>query len=395
MALNFRQVHQQVKQFGKEAQQRERWLQERRNHASQLLDDHATEGITLREKVAQVVRDIDPSLRCALPANEPLNQHSPSPTNPIACTLIAADGSQIYLDHHAATEYFLINIGAICVQIGSGKAPETFVESDLYYGNRLEELAEYPGEEQVALLRDLRERQILAKLAQDAKTPVISLTDGPLELWGTKSPTAGKKSTRSQSREAFLETLAAQANMGAITAGYIDKPSEDYVVRLLEIASSPPDKAGKQRPLRGVRDRDIFGMRLAPGERSAVFEIQSRSAKIYKRYKSQLSLFFFYLNVGRPRSPWITRVDTLAWVINDSLRLDALHATIIHQCEKLGTHPYPYVLHRAHETAVVTREDKEQLDSLIAAELRKYGLRGTESHKQGLKALPGKGRYNQ
>jgi len=59
----------------------------------------------------------------------------------------------------------------------------------------------------------------------------------------------------------------------------------------------------------------------------------------------------------------------------------------------VGTRPYPYLLHRAHETAIVTLQEKEQVTQMITMELRRHGvnLLGL-SQKQGLKDLPGKTR---
>jgi hypothetical protein len=164
------------------------------------------------------------------------------------------------------------------------------------------------------------------------------------------------------------------------------------VVRLLEIAMLPVEEA-KNRPLEGVRDWDLFARLLEPGERSAVFEMQSRSARVYRRRREDLALHFFYLNVGRPGHPWLARVDHLGWVVNDKNKLDVLHAILLHQCRILGTHPYPYLLHRAHETAIVSLDEKVQLEALIVHELSRRGIHGEASQKQSNKDLPGKRRY--
>lgn len=37
----------------------------------------------------------------------------------------------------------------------------------------------------------------------------------------------------------------------------------------------------------------------------------------------------------------------------------------------MGSRPYPYLLHRAHETAVVKQEEKQQIEQMLAMELRK------------------------
>jgi hypothetical protein len=60
----------------------------------------------------------------------------------------------------------------------------------------------------------------------------------------------------------------------------------------------------------------------------------------------------------------------------------------------MGTRPYPYILHRAHELAVVTFEETSQLENMLAGELQARGMdAGVKSNKQSAKDLPGRGRY--
>jgi len=385
MSLDFQQVRQQVRQLGESAPQRESRLQVLRQQAHHLLESHAHELDSLRQKVQDVVRSYDPSIRCAMPAAEPLTAHVSLPPLPAHLVLLAADGSQIFLDRHAAVEYFLINIGTLKMSYGEAQPPSITVQSDLYYGDDLNISGAYPSEEKVSLLRDLRERQKLADLVEQIPGDVITLTDGRLELWGASPQEAGGEASQ-HSLEAFLSALERLQVSGATAAGYVDKPSEDYVVRLLEVASLPVEQA-RQRPLLGVRDTDLFRTLLAPGERSAVFEVLTRFANIYRRRNASFAPHFFYLNVGRPGHPWLARVDMLAWVASDSQRLGGLHAVLMHQCGMLGTRPYPYALHRAHEIARVTPDEKDQLEMMIANELRKYGILVEESNKQFLKNL--------
>ena len=49
----------------------------------------------------------------------------------------------------------------------------------------------------------------------------------------------------------------------------------------------------------------------------------------------------------------------------------------------LGSRPYPYLLNRAHEIAVVGQEEKEQIEQLLALESRRQGETvGNPSNKQ-------------
>jgi hypothetical protein len=140
----------------------------------------------------------------------------------------------------------------------------------------------------------------------------------------------------------------------------------------------------------GVSDYALFHQLLGSAERSAVFAFQTPQAR---QYKGNLALHFFYLNVGRENHPWITRVDIPAWVAGDPLKVDALHAVLVDQCRMMGSQPYPYILHRAHETAVVTLNEREQVTQMIALELRKRHVDvGEQSKKQASKDLGGRSR---
>jgi hypothetical protein len=147
-------------------------------------------------------------------------------------------------------------------------------------------------------------------------------------------------------------------------------------------------------PLRGVSDRWLFGdsknLLLPPGHRSAIFKIQSSSEK---SYKGVLELHFFYLNVGTEGHPWPVRVEIPRWVVDDRQKLDLLHAVLVDQCRMMGSKPYPYLLHRAHETAVVKQEEKQQIEQLLLMELRKNDEDIDEgSNKQSAKDLKGRTR---
>jgi hypothetical protein len=112
-------------------------------------------------------------------------------------------------------------------------------------------------------------------------------------------------------------------------------------------------------------------------------------------YQDRLRLHFFYLNVGTAERPWLVRVEVPQWVAQAPALLELLHATLIEQCRALGTRPYPYALHRAHEVAVITREESQQIETMLLAEMQRQGVVVSErSHKQGLKDNSGnKTRY--
>jgi hypothetical protein len=113
-----------------------------------------------------------------------------------------------------------------------------------------------------------------------------------------------------------------------------------------------------------------------------------------RQYRDTLALHFFYLNVGKENQSWPVRVDIPAWVAADPKKLDDLQAVLVDQCRIMGR-PYPYLLHRAHETALVSLVEREQVTQMIALELRSRQVEvGEKSYKQSGKELPGRSRYS-
>jgi hypothetical protein len=396
MALDFQQVYAKIKEIGASVQQRKKTLDERRAKARVLLNVYADALDVLREKL-ETVKAADPAIRCALPLKEALDSHLPPPELPLNATLIAADGSQINPDRHGQIHYGLVNVGAIVLQLNSGETTQIFTDSQLLFDEELFTASGNPvTEAMVALQRDLKERTKLDELAQDYPPPVITFTDGPIELWGFRD--GEDATTYQESLKEYLAVLKHLQARGVTTAGYVDKPSADLVVRLLELVEAPQEELRRLReyhPMRGVSDRWLFGEKnnplLKPGERSAVFGIQST---LEKYYKDGLSLCFFYLNAGTEGRPWPVRVEIPGWVADNAEKLGMLHAVLVAQCRMMGAKPYPYLLHRAHETAVVSNEEREQVEQMLMRELREQGGETDEgSYKQSAKDLPGKSSY--
>ncbi len=393
MPVDFRQVREQVSQMGGSARERQQDWENKRQEADQLLKQHAHNLEFLRQKVQQAVRLYDPSLRCALPVSEALDAHLPAPTEPFSRppTLLAVDGSQIFTDRHAEVQYGLVNVGSVQMLHSGTQPPETTVQSTLFYDESVDNL----NDAALSLKRDLGERQKMAELAAQANPPVIPLTDGPLELWGAQPEGSEASRQYEQSLQDYLKVLRGLHSLQAIIAGYVDRPDADLVVRLLEVAKADAQQLEQIRtfrPLHRVRDIDLYEDILGPGERSAVFALQSQGGR---RYEGPLALHFFYLNVGVSRHASAVRVEIPAWVAQNPAQLDMLHAVLVSQCRIMGTRHYPYLLHRAHEVAVVTHREQAEVTEMIVGELLRQGIpvKG-RSQKQASKDLPGRTRYN-
>jgi len=391
MPINFQQIYARIREIAEGADERKRTLEERRDLARNLFNAYASELDYLREKVEAAIA-VDSNIRCATPLNEPLNSTYPPPDPAIDATVIAADGSQINPDRHSSVQFCIINVGVITMRLNSGEASDICVDTELLYGDDLLSNGNPISDGMVAMRRDISERIKLDELSKGIKGPVINLTDGTLELWGAKGD---DPQAYANFVEKYLGVLSRLHSRGVVTAGYVEKPTADLVVRLLEIATADQDQIQRLRdyqPLRGVSDRWLYGERenplLPPGHRSAVLGLQSGSAK---RYKGPLSLHFFYLNVGSEGHPWPVRVEIPRWVAEDKKKLELLHCVLVEQCKAMGSRPYPYLLHRAHETAVVRYEEKGQVEQLLALELRRIREEvGDTSHKSSAKSLKGR-----
>ncbi len=396
MPINYQEIYTQIKQVGLGAKERRKKKEEAQEQAKALLDTYSSQLDFLRSKVDSA-KTADANIRCAVPLDEALASSYPMPDSISQSTLIAADGSQSIADRHSPVQFCVINVGAISLKPNSGETPVVEVESELFFGDAIEEngLTTDGG---VALRRDLAERSVIEKMSKGIKGSVVSFTDGTLEIFRAKD--IDNANQYRNTVEKYISVLSRLQGRGIISAGYIDKPSSSLVVKLLELTQiTIPEEMEKLRnapPLKYVTDRWLFGYNnklfqlLPPGHRSAVFKIQSSSEK---SYKGVLELHFFYLNVGTEGHPWPVRVEIPRWVVDDKKQLDLLHAVLVEQCRMMGSKPYPYLLHRAHETAVVKNEEKQQIEQMLSLELRRNNEDVDEgSNKQSAKDLQGRTR---
>jgi hypothetical protein len=378
MPVNYLQIRNQIIEMGQGARQREETLNQKKQYALVLLQAYANQADLINQRIQQTLA-VNPSLRCALPGEDPLTSFFNPPENVPDHIILAADGSQINPNFHDPIAFGVINVGAFRMSSpGLNETPLERVDSKLLM-NDSDDDNDRISEEIVALKRDLSERTFLAELTRQETLPVVALTDGPLELY--RDPRERPEFQRLFND--YLQALLKLAEYKTATAGYVDRPRSDLLIRTLELmsmAESDLPKAGKLRPLLNVTDSDLFLNRLQPGQRTSVFGIQSLSAA---KFTGDLSLHFFYINVGLPGSPAIARVEIPAWVSDNPLLVSLLHACLVKQCRVLGSHPFPYVLHRSHEVAVVHFAEKEEISNMIIHELYEQGQPvGGSSQKQ-------------
>jgi hypothetical protein len=324
-----------------------------------------------------------PMNRCARPTSEHIDQQvEVGQESPY--TLLASDGSQIVSSHHDALPIYLINIAGIIFQPDSGRAPEIMVVSEFVRDDYKNIVLNMIPEERVNTLRDVAEVDMLANWDPETGLPILAIGDGPLELF--HEPRTGVSGQKSFQK--YLDVINKTQESGKVLGGYIDKPRANLVVRMLEILY----KTEHGVDLVGVTDADLFSRILEPGGRSAVFQLNSPSSI---HYTGPLTLHFFYLNVGRTERPWVVRIETTKWAFDqrDSIRL--LHQALLDQCRLMGGQPYPYLLHRAHEEAVVHMHEKEKLTASLLFLLQQAGVEvSDQSYKLSAKGLDKRTRKN-
>ncbi len=389
MPVNLINIQKKLERFSAQANKYEEKIIARKAELKELITTyaHRTDEVRARfDWAAEVV----PRLRCAVPVDEPLDAVIAMGEAPEAYTVLAADGSQINPSRHTQVPFCVINIGVVKMQVGSGHAPAIFTQSELLdYEGVFAPSGGMISEGNVALMRDFGERSAMIELAEDVQPPAIAMIDGPLELIREPRESAGFSKILDQ----YLDILKGYRDRDLALLGYIDKSQSDLVGRLLELMTLRDGDLEtyyqRERKFTGVRDLQVMSQMLQnPGERSAVFAIHSQSAQ---HFQNDLALHFFYLNVGKADQPHLARVEVPQWVAVDQAFVGMLQAVLTEQAKVLGTRPYPYLLHRAHEEALVTLSEHQHVEEMIVAEFDRRGIPVDEpSYKQYHKDLPTK-----
>lgn len=386
MPVNLIDIQNKLSDFSAQARARKEKIAVRQQEVTDLMAVYADRLDLLKERVSRAA-DLVPRLRCAVPVTEALDAVVPAPDPPEHFTLLAADGSQINPNRHAQVEFCVINVGVVKMRRGSGLAPEIHTQSHLLdYDSLFLPSGGMITEGMVALMRDLREREALLDLAGDLDLPAISMTDGPLELYREPQESADF----AQALDRYLDVLGHLRDLQLMTLGYVDKPGSDLLGRLLELVQLTDDDleaySHRRRRFAGVSDIQLMSERLLnPGDRSAIFAIYSQTAL---RFRGDLALHFFYLNVGQVGNPHLARVEIPGWMARDVNLVGLVQAALTEQASLMGTRPYPYLLHRAHEVAVVTLPEHQHVEEMIVAEFQRRGIPIDEkSNKQFHKDL--------
>lgn len=346
---------------------------------------------------------------------EPPGARYDPPPAPAAHTVVAADGSQVFADRHAAAPCFLINLGRVRLSYSDVSSaalesrPVLFTaEEDVFRGEVGER--RLVGPEEVSALRAVLELEALLELAQSVDGEAVALCDGTLIPWGWA--TARDGSTADSRRLALLDRYFAAidgfAALGVPLAGFISRTGAADVTHLVRVGDcdqEPVDcdhcphlaavtaRMTARRSLTlaeavtlpcgtaaGLSDADLFGCWLAPGQRSAVFGTRS---SVYHDRPERQRVAFFYLRVGDE----VSRVELPQAVAERPESVARVHAVILDQARKGGG--YPVALREAHEQAVVRAADREAFERLIERSLVRHGHAVRHSAKRRAKQQPG------
>jgi len=378
MPLNYLELEPQIVQYAQSAVGLNRELADKLDIALKLIHACGQNHAVKRDLISRAIEAQNDPPRCALIANEPADQsYDCGFDSSTPYTLLASDGSQISPSSHDAVSIALINTSRICFRQGSGSAPEIIWQTRFLFDEDGRIDLGQMSDDLVALRRDMSEMEILGMFNGDSAEQTIALGDGPIELF--HQPRQGENFEKYF--KDYLDMLKAIQLKGMALAGYTDRPRAALVSRMLEL--SVP--AGEKPNLAQLEDQAVFKRLLTPGGRSAIFELRSTASP---RYEDELALYFFYLNVGSAGKPWIARVEIPRWVAEDSAKTALVHRALLDQCALMNSRPYPYILHRAHEEAVVRFDEKEQLVERLSGELSRHGLGVSQpSNKQSAKDL--------
>lgn len=379
MGLNLPQILHQLEQMGAALAEHEAALRRLQPAAAKALEHAAS--LPPEELAARVTRAGD-RYRGARPSDEPVRQRFPPPAVDAGLVIAGADGSQIYPDRHAPALYYVIQVGSLAIDLGTGRAPQTRTLPEIHF--RPEDLYDEDGHPvNNAVIngrRDALEMKALADWAETAAgRPFLALLDNGLLLWFALQVREQQQKEVDRVLKAYLGHLdGLRARAGAV-AGFIDRPRSADVLALAHLATLPPeainDAALRANPFRGLTDRLVFEKLLEPGERSACFIDSSPLNRDFETRGHQVR--FFYLKTDARGT--IARVEVPAWVADDPAALGRVHAGILEQCRATGG--FPYALVRAHELAVVTNEDRQQLETYIQQRMLEHNLSPRTSQK--------------
>src|SRR3990172_810991 len=251
MSLDLQQVLPQVEHLGQEAARRAAEASVRLPRpAPSLLDAARLEPSELERRLAAAPSTAHP----AGPTDESIDARFPLPPHPPQLRLLAADGSQVYPDRHAAAFFYMVNVGSIDLVQGSGRPPQIATRSNLHFNeDDLHDTRGLPVDTHlINARREAAELKELARLAAEPNQgPTLALLDNGLLLWAASQEQKAARPDVQRVLDEDLSALDLLRDSGAALAGYISRPRGANVVDLVEAAAGEAggrDAARTDRP---------------------------------------------------------------------------------------------------------------------------------------------------
>ncbi|MDD4924038.1 MAG: DNA double-strand break repair nuclease NurA [Dehalococcoidales bacterium] len=312
--------------------------------------------------------------------------------------VVATDGSQIDVDRHHSTRYYLINIGSVHLEYGDSADARLESAPQLYFDKTDLVMTSPDGSNRevaiegtlLGIKRDIEEFKHLAQMAASLKEeiPALLLADGTLIRWNLMSKDIPEFIVSEFLGKGFLKCLddikEISEGKNIALASYISFPRSSDVVGSIRISICPYnpvncDKCRRDNPngnyacgaVDGVQDKDLFLTLLDSGERSGIFISRSSIQERYGIHR----IYFYYVKIEDE----IARIEIPEWIARNDTLLNMSHTLILDQCRR--GQGYPVALSEAHEQAVVTAADRENLQKLVEASLSEKNMEINTSAK--------------
>jgi len=270
----------------------------------------------------------------------------------------AYDSSTYYPSPHFGLNIAIVSVGFWCQDYAMAS-----VYSDMY--PRLFTSLPRRRREVIAKIGEAEALDVLMeRLSIDEGGRKIMLLDEALNLSYTL---ALSQELRREVVSLMKEILNKVIRAGFAPAGVFYTRAQDLAnsLRILGVLSESD----------GVTDKSVMNWWLNPMARSPVFKVYSRPL-----LEGNLSIMCFYLKVGEGNVLRVEFPEECLDQVND-IHLAAL-------CQSFLGNGYPLALERAHELAVLTREDRQVIEMEIARLLGVASLEELISRKEVAKRWP-------
>jgi hypothetical protein len=273
--------------------------------------------------------------------------------------LLSVDGSQVYPDKHQGTSCFLINIGTVELQYGTGKKGIVLQSTPRVFTDLSQELAieQASSADLVNAKREELELQTGFEYAvqlQQSAFPLLFLFDGSLIFWHLASK---EQQLKQHFLNKYMKILQECADNKVWIAGYISLPkSKDLIALARTVLCNFNSTSKAYEVIEGLTDTALTNFFLKVGQRTTVFKSQS---PIVQSYPAEVAPYFFYFNVGAET----IRVEVPYYLAKDEEALSGMCGLILDQVQK--GRGFPVSLAEAHEQAVIKGPDREFFYHLI------------------------------